>query len=256
MIHLATVIPAGLLMVWQFVPIIRRKFILFHRINGYIVSTLIFVGTIGGLMITRRSFGGTPATQTAVGLLGILVFGSLGMAIYNIKRLQIDQHRAWMLRMTMYCGTIINMRVIMIITAQILPLTGEYYTTFSCDELASLMGPEESRAAYPQCGLPNGTTNGYVAVGPGDFETDISTITTALQLGFSAALWLGLFIHVIGVEIYLMLTPAESERLRIVSYEKQLAAGYKNPGSAGLVVERWGDAAPWQPPQLRAENKG
>ena len=55
--------------------------------------------------------------------------------------------------------------------------------------------------------------------------------------------------HFIGVEIYLKLTPAESERLRVVSYEKQLKAGFKHPGSAGLVVDRWGDAAPWEPPQ-------
>lgn len=41
------------------------------------------------------------------------------------------------------------------------------------------------------------------------------------------------------------LTPRESERLRQVSYEKQLEKGYKNPGSAGLVVERFGDAEPW-----------
>ena len=62
--------------------------------------------------------------------------------------------------------------------------------------------------------------------------------------------------HVIGVEIYLKLTPREGERLRILSYDRQLAAGFKNPGSAGLVAERWGDAAPWVPPQQRAEYSG
>ena len=29
------------------------------------------------------------------------------------------------------------------------------------------------------------------------------------------------------------------------SYRRQLATGYKNPGSAGLVPERFGDADPW-----------
>lgn len=53
--------------------------------------------------------------------------------------------------------------------------------------------------------------------------------------------------HVVGVEIYLNLTTAESERLRVVSYEKQLEAGMKHPGSAGLAADRWGDALAWYP---------
>ena len=48
----------------------------------------------------------------------------------------------------------------------------------------------------------------------------------------------------VGVEIYLALTPAESERLRRVSYERQLAAGYENPGNGGTTVSKWGDADP------------
>ena len=34
----------------------------------------------------------------------------------------------------------------------------------------------------------------------------------------------------------LHLTPKESERLRQVSYQRQLEAGFKNPGHAGLVA--------------------
>jgi len=53
---------------------------------------------------------------------------------------------------------------------------------------------------------------------------------------------MSLFLHMVGVEVYLALTPAESERLQVVSYEKQLEAGFENPGNAGLTAERWGDA--------------
>ena len=49
--------------------------------------------------------------------------------------------------------------------------------------------------------------------------------------------------HLIGVEIYLQLTPAESHRLRRISYEKQLEAGFANPGNAGITAANgWGDA--------------
>jgi hypothetical protein len=60
--------------------------------------------------------------------------------------------------------------------------------------------------------------------------------------------------HLVGVEIYLALTPRESSRLRQVSYEKQLAAGFKNPGSAGFAIDRWGDAEKWQPDSYSQKN--
>ena len=49
-------------MVWQIVPIIKYNFVLFHRINGYTVTTLLTAGTVSALVIARRAFGGTPAT--------------------------------------------------------------------------------------------------------------------------------------------------------------------------------------------------
>ena len=72
------------------------------------------------------------------------------------------------------------------------------------------------------------------------------TVSTALGLGFGTAGWLALFLHAAGVEIYLKLTPREGERLRRVSYERQMERGMKDAGSAGLVVEKFGDAEPWR----------
>ncbi len=39
----------------------------------------------------------------------------------------------------------------------------------------------------------------------------------------------------------------------MVSYEKQLEAGYKHPGSAGITVDRWGDSAAWEPTQAKGD---
>jgi hypothetical protein len=44
MLHLFCIIPAGLLACFQFVPVIRHKFIMVHRINGYIVLLLALIG--------------------------------------------------------------------------------------------------------------------------------------------------------------------------------------------------------------------
>jgi len=101
-IHLAAVLPAGFLACFQFVPAIRHKAILFHRLNGYLILLLSLVGTAGALMITRNAFGGGLDTQVAVGVMTIMFIGSLALAYYNVKRLQLEQHRAWMLRAWFY----------------------------------------------------------------------------------------------------------------------------------------------------------
>jgi uncharacterized membrane protein len=111
-LHLSTLIPGGFLALFQFVPVIRHKARIFHRVNGYIVILLLILLNVGALMIARTAFGGTLATQGLVGVLSIATLGSALMAYINIKRLQIDQHRAWMLRCWFYAGTIITMRII------------------------------------------------------------------------------------------------------------------------------------------------
>jgi hypothetical protein len=49
----------------------------------------------------------------------------------------------------------------------------------------------------------------------------------------------------------LHLTPREHDRLRQVSYEKQVEAGMHDPGSAGLTANRLGDANPFVPQSER-----
>lgn len=245
-LHLAGVIPAGLLMVWQFIPAIRHRFLLFHRINGYLVILLLLAGNVGALMITRRSFGGDLATQGAVGVLAIYTTTGMALAYYNIKMLQIDQHRAWMLRTMVMAGVIITTRIIMIIVAQVVTAIGSYNVIMSCGELASILGSSHLRENYASC-LSNSTVLKddveVVHVNFGDRDEELGA---SLRIGFGMAIWISIFLHGVGVEIYLALTPRESQRLREVSYEKQLEAGMDNPGSAGLVIEKFGDADEWE----------
>jgi len=104
-VHLGSIIPGAFLAGIQFIPKVRHSFILFHRINGYVVITLALVATVGAFMILRHAFGGGLDIQMVMGLTGIMFIGSLAMAYVNIKRLQIGEHRAWMLRAWFYvCG--------------------------------------------------------------------------------------------------------------------------------------------------------
>ena len=45
----------------------------------------------------------------------------------------------------------------------------------------------------------------------------------------------------------LHLTPAEFERLREISYQRHLAAGYMHTGRSGLTADRVGHSKVWLP---------
>ena len=110
-----------------------------------------------------------------------------------------------------------------------------------------MLGRDDTIALYPAC---NSTTlDPYDIKIPvsANFGGNVDQVGAAFDVNFGMAIWLALALHVVGVEIYLHLTPREHERLRQISYEKQLEAGFKNPGSAGVVAQRFGDADPWYP---------
>ena len=252
-LHLSTILPASLLAILQFTPVIRRKLLILHRINGYIVILLLLLSHIGALMIARHAFGGTLETQCLVGVLAIMTTTGSLLAYYNIKRLQIEEHRAWMLRTWFYAGSIITLRLIMILAALIITKFeggagdggGGYYRAASCDELAFTFADKSPNDVgafernYPHCLLQNTTTNDHIAI-HATFSENVAQIASSLSISFGMAGWLALLLHAVGVEIYLRLTPREHERLRKVSYRRQLEAGMERPGSAGLTVERWG----------------
>ena len=193
-------------------------------------------------------------TQTLVGVLAIITTLSALMAYYNIKRLQIEQHRAWMLRTWFYAGSIITLRLIMFLSALVISSVGGYYRAMPCSEIAFLQDSRETfEANFPQCFAANGTNDDWVAV-QANFGGKAQA-ATALGLNFGMAGWLALFLHAMGVEIYLRMTPRESERLRVVSYQRQLEAGFSRPGSSGLTVDRWGDADPWQRPPIESGSR-
>lgn len=243
-LHLYTVIPCGLLALVQFVPYIRRRFTIIHRINGYIVLLLLLLVNISALMLARRAFGGSLATQTFVGILAILTTGGSLLAWLNIRRLQIDQHRAWMLRVWFYIGTVITQRLIMILIATLISKIGSYYQSLPCEQVA-FTKQADALASAACVADPTGQGSFRATFGQPGMTT--AGIMAAFQLSFGAAGWLALLLHAIGIEVYLRLTPAENERLRQVSLQRQTEKGFARAGSAGLTADRLGDSEPWRP---------
>ena len=102
-------------------------------------------------------------------------------------------------------------------------------------------------ALYPICGQPGSTIDTLVIVQATFGSGRPKQIKASLSMSFGMALWMTLFLHLVGVEIYLNLTPRESSRIRKVSIVRQMERGLQPFGSSGLTTDRWGDAEPWKP---------
>lgn len=213
---------AGFLVVLQFTPIIRHKLTLIHRINGYIIVLLALISNAGAIMIAREAFGGTMATQALIGTLFIITTIGLGLAYYNVKVLQIDQHRAWMLRTWFYVSmalidigrttfadtrqfsSIITLRIIMIIAAQIISSAGDFWSVQSCAKMLDVIGDaQELVQQYPSCSsLLDGNNLKAVAAVHANFGGSVVELMSAMNMSFGMAGWLALGLHAIGVEVY------------------------------------------------------
>lgn len=189
-------------------------------------------------MIAGRAAGGGFDVQTFVGVLAIAFVGSLVLAIINVRRLQIDQHRAWMIRAWAYGGVIITTRIAMFLGVLVISSVGGYYLAQPCDKINfTLKGEDITMALYPQCAaFFSGENLDQVAVVKANyFGSNIMEIGTALNVAFGPAAWVAMALHAFAAELYLRLTPAEHDRLKNVSYQLQLKASMKNPGNAGCA---------------------
>lgn len=171
----------------QFVPIIRYKALVFHRTNGHTVILLLILSNIGALMIARHSVGGEFETQVLVGLLAILSTLGIFLALYNIKRLQIDQHRSWMLRTWFCAASIIRLRLILFLSSSVLTHIGGYHRAMSCYEIAFILDdPSQFQSSYPQCFTANGTVDGYIAL-PAALSANGAQAGNSLDMTFGTA---------------------------------------------------------------------
>ncbi|KAK0750201.1 hypothetical protein B0T18DRAFT_462323 [Schizothecium vesticola] len=260
-LHLGAILPAGILAALQFVPALQFKWAAVHRINGYIVIFLSAVGTVGAMMIARWSMGGGPDVQAGVVVLGIGFLVSLGLAWWNARVLQFEEHRKWMLRAWAYAGCIVTARFALVVSAAVISQQG-YYAPIACERLASryILGSEELvLARFPECaGYFSGANQNLIVAVEGDVG-DMGGLgragfQAALLLTFGVSVYLSFLAHVVGVEVYIRLTPGENERLRTISYHRQVKAGFHNPGRAGLTADRLGDSSFfWAPREQKSK---
>ncbi|KAF5341350.1 hypothetical protein D9758_016809 [Tetrapyrgos nigripes] len=224
--HIYTTIIGGLIVSAQFLPVIRRQYILVHRLNGYLSLLLLIPGNIAGAIVARRSFGGEINQQIAYYLLGIMITFALLMGFANVKK-ETRSHRRWMLSMVQPPPHYY----------QSLRLTGIYrrcclfrcpntstsngpdlpsshnkdrqLLVWRCDEVFYVLQSTESLSQlFPQC-VANGTdplSNPLsVAVHASNHEGDLGKSSGA-RVVHGMCLWISMLISVVGVEIYIRKT--------------------------------------------------
>lgn len=217
-IHIYLSIIAGIMAVFQFIPAIRRRKMILHRLNGYMTLILLIPGTIAGAIVGRRAFGGSPSTQSAYYMATFLTVGAALTGYSKVKETR--KHRKWMLRSVTYVSSVITTRIVAIIAREVLSAAGGYYELWSCTELEFLQqngqGVTNFDASYPICAV-NPVLNGFSPVPPPFVPVLVkigsypASYGSAVRATFGMALWISLVIHVLGIEVYLRSTESANQ---------------------------------------------
>ncbi|KAG9104538.1 hypothetical protein FRC07_009783, partial [Ceratobasidium sp. 392] len=190
--HLASVLPAGLLAVTQFVPRIRQRAMGFHRNAGKIINILTFVSTLSAVGIARVSFGGDLSIQSGAYVLALMTLWSTVKSWLAIRRLEIDEHRKWIIRSWSYQMSVITLRAISFLLMVYISITGTaFYHALPCEDIEYVLN---NKALYtrdfPQCQIGwTGSPVTHVSVQAG-VDNELAT-TAGIRAVFGASTWAG-----------------------------------------------------------------
>ncbi|KAJ7659023.1 hypothetical protein DFH06DRAFT_435326 [Mycena polygramma] len=215
-IYLSTI--GGIMAVLQFLPAIRQRKIILHRLNGYGVLTCLVVGNVCGGIVGRRAFGGELNVQSGYYTIGLMIVVSGIAGLFYVKK-DTRRHRKWMLRMVVYFSATISARLIMLAASRIITRIGTYYSVrqltcdvshqgtrsqyamqiWRCDEVLNILGHYELLAvSYPQCveaGVNPATV--WVAVHSSSHDGPLYS-ASASRAVHGMSLWIATIIHVIA----------------------------------------------------------
>lgn len=133
----------------------------------------------------------------------------------------------------------------MAISGLIIGRIGGYYMAVSCEQIAytgaaySDRPDPDASSKYAAC---SADPSGWTAVKADLYDPQsVAEAMAGLQMGFGMAGVVAFVLHSVLVELYLGLTPGESERLRKVSYERRVERGLeKRDDDAGTGGQELG----------------
>ncbi|KAK6953302.1 hypothetical protein Daesc_005604 [Daldinia eschscholtzii] len=211
--HLWCVLPAALLAFGQFVPIFRRKALWLHRINGWISTVLSLIGAFSALPMLKHTMGGSTETQSMNLLLLVIFVTAVYRGIVAAKNHRIQEHRDYMLRAWSYGGSVITLRIIMLITSITMSYMGNWYVAIPCDKIEYLMDAQnatmaEYQAKYPDCApqWSGEDPDRHIAVRVYVLEDDPVGVAAAHSHCFAMSGYVAIILHFVITEYYIRLT--------------------------------------------------
>ncbi|GAB1519834.1 hypothetical protein RhiTH_002905 [Rhizoctonia solani] len=214
--HIYMSILGGTLATLQFIPIIRRKMMIVHRINGWVVFLNLGIGSVTGSIVARRAFGGDLNSEAAYYTLGFMIGPAAMLGVFFVRvRVNVALHREWMLRTVSYSASVITARIITIMARAIISAIGTYYAMWRCDEITFLLeDPGTVQRSFPVCVNATRPKRTFVPVHASIHQEPINFGAT-YRVTFGMALWLAILIHLAGTELYINLTKSYAKPAQI-----------------------------------------
>jgi hypothetical protein len=204
LIHVYLSIISGIFAVFQFIPAIRRRAVILHRINGYMVLMLLIPSTVGGSIVARRAFGGDLNIQSSFFTLCIMIVSSAAFGILNVR--QTRKHRKWMLRTVTYAAVPITARLATISARYVTSHIGSYYAIWRCDEILFVLKNMDAVNDLPlECLVADDLASVHTVVRAAVKHPGLG-FASSVRATFGMSLWLAIVIHTIGVELYIRQT--------------------------------------------------
>ncbi|KAJ8085537.1 hypothetical protein PM082_004355 [Marasmius tenuissimus] len=207
-IHIFLSIFGGIFVGAQFLPTLRRNYMLAHRINGYFCLSTIIVSNVGGAVVTRRSFGGELNVQSGYWTLALMSTYALVTGFWYARR-DTRKHRKWMLRGVVYFSIVITGRLIMLAANSIISTIGTYFSLWQCDEVLFVLNDSGAlQQKFAACSISGGVLTDPTLIVPVHCSVNEGALGIAAcnRATHGMGLWIGALLHTVGVEIYLRTT--------------------------------------------------
>lgn len=231
-IHVYLSIISGIFAVFQFVPAIRRRSVILHRINGYMTVALLIPSTVCGSVVARRAFGGELNVQSAFYVDGCLIVSASLTGLFYAKR-NTRKHRKWMLRTVAYAAVPITARLTSIAARHIVSVIGSYYALWRCEEISWVLNSvAAAQQSYPQC-TPSQAGDDLASVRVAiraAADGDKLGLGSSVRVTWGMSMWVAIVIHSLGVETYIRLSESSNRYRRGFVLQRD-----------GDVIEEWPD---------------
>jgi uncharacterized membrane protein len=111
---------------WQFLPLIRQRWLLLHRWIGRIYCGAVLLGWLASLPIAAHAQAGAISSAGFL-TLGLLWISCTAAGYFTIRSGKVTAHRRWMVRSFALTAAAITLRIYL----PLLPLTGLSFSTSS-----------------------------------------------------------------------------------------------------------------------------